>query len=105
MCDLWGIGVASLAGVAAGLASRLAGGAGVQWTTLKMIRTLAETVDDLQDRVTREVKRRASEVSVQKRSNDDLVAELLLERGRRDSVPPHDDRATVRARARQQGLM
>jgi hypothetical protein len=106
MCSLWMIGGAILAGCGAGVASLIVGGLGVRWQTLRALRVLTDTVDDLHGRVDREVKRRAADVAVSKRDKDAELMEALVGRAR-DPVQslPADPRSAIRARARQQGLM
>jgi hypothetical protein len=108
MCSLWMVGGVILAGVGAGVASLAIGGMGARLTTTRILRSLAESVEDLHGRVDREVKRRASEAGVAARGRDAELVELLAARAR-TGVPPAPtaltDRSAVRAEAKRRGLM
>jgi len=91
-------------GVLAGAISLVVGGVGGMLQTQRMLRQLAGAVDDLHDRIDREVKTRAAHASVAARKGDPLVDQLAqaahVAPGSTITTP-----AAILARGKQLGLV
>ena len=99
---------AALGGLLAGLVSLAVGGYGGVRTLQRALAMLADRVEDLDTRITREVKTRAATLAVEaKRGKDDMV-EQLVHLARHPVEPVNDtpkNPAQVLAAARRQGLI
>ena len=60
--------VAVLSGAATGVLSLLIGGVGGQWALTRRVKLTEERLEDVNDRITKEVKRRAGEAGVEARA-------------------------------------